>query len=149
MGGMRRRDQKLSRERKMSTDHQNILRDYLSVLKKRETFGMAMPLSMLSHTKTEIKEAIKTAISTTGDVEEREELKNGYITLSEFIPDEVLKKINQNWKDVADAECEVGQEPEPVSETDIMAEVVKVQKSIADEGAQLAREIADFVSKIS
>jgi len=110
---------------------------------------MAMPLSMLSHTKTEIKEAIKTAISTTGDVEEREELKNGYITLSEFIPDEVLKKINQNWKDVADAECEVGQEPEPVSETDIMAEVVKVQKSIADEGAQLAREIADFVSKIS
>ena len=110
---------------------------------------MAMPLSMLSHTKTEIKEAIKTAIPATGDVEERDKLKNGYITLSEFIPDEILERVNKDWKDVADAECEVGHEPEPVAEIDVMAEVVKVQKSIADEGAQLAQEIKEFINENS
>ena len=38
-------------------------------------------------------------------------------------------------------------EPERAAETDIMAEVVKVQKSIADEGAQLALEIVEFIGK--
>ena len=131
----------------MPADPQDILRDYLLILEKRENFGMAMPLSMLSHTKTEIKEAIKAAIPAMGDVEERDKLKNGFITLSEFIPDEILERVNQDWKDVADAECEVGQEPEPVAERDVMAEVIKVQKSIADEGAQLAQEISKFVDE--
>jgi hypothetical protein len=139
----------MKEETKMPADPQDILRDYLSVLEKREKFGMAMPLSMLPYTKTEIKDAIKSAISSTQNMEERDRLKKGFITLSEFIPDEILKKVNQDWKDVADAECEVGQEPEPVAETDIMAEVIKVQKSIADEGAQLAQEIMEFVRKIS
>jgi hypothetical protein len=114
----------------MPANLQDILRDYLLILEKRENFGMAMPLSKLSHTKTEIKEAIKTAIPLAGDVEEQDKLKKGYITLSEFIPDEILKRVNQDWRDVADAECEVSQEPEPVAEIDVMAEVVKVQKSI-------------------
>ena len=131
----------------MPADPQDILRDYLLILEKRENFGMAMPLSMLSHTKTEIKEAIKAAIPAMGDVEERDKLKNGVITLSEFIPDEILERVNQDWKDVADAECEVGQEPEPVAERDVMAEVIKVQKSIADEGALLAQEITKFIDE--
>lgn len=131
----------------MPANLQDILRDYLLILEKRENFGMAMPLSMLSHTKAEIKEAIKTAIPLAGDVEEQDKLKKGYITLSEFIPDEILKRVNQDWRDVADAECEVSQEPEPVAEIDVMAEVVKVQKSIADEGAQLAQEITKFIEE--
>jgi hypothetical protein len=109
---------------------------------------MAMPLSMLSHSKTEIREAIKVAISSTQNMEERDKLKKDYITLSEFIPDEVLKTVNQYWKDVADAECEVGQESEAVVDTDVMAEVVKVQKSIADEGARLSQEITEFIRQI-
>jgi hypothetical protein len=132
----------------MSADPQDILRKYLSVLEKRENFGMAMPLSMLSHSKTEIREAIKVAISSTQNMEERDKLKKGYITLSEFIPDDVLKTVNQDWKDVADAECEVGQESEAVVDTDVMAEVVKVQKSIADEGARLSQEITEFIRQI-
>lgn len=133
----------------MQADPQDILRDYLSVLEKREKFGMAMPLSMLPYTKTEIKDAIKSAIGATQDKEKRDELKKGFITLSDFIPDEILKKVNQEWRDVADAECEVGQEPEPVSESDIMAEVIEVQKSIADEGARLAQEITEFMNKFA
>ena len=133
----------------MPADPQDILKDYFLVLEKRENFGMAMPLSMLSHTKSEIKEAIKTAILMAGNVEEQDKLKKGYITLSEFIPDEILKRVNQDWRDVADAECEVSKEPEPVAEIDVMAEVVKVQKSIADEGAQLSQEITKFIDENS
>jgi hypothetical protein len=125
-----------------------IVRDYLSVLEKRENFGMAMPLSMLPYTKTEIKDAIKSAISSTQNEDERDRLKKGFITLSEFIPDKTLEKVNQDWKDVADAECEVGQKPEAVGDTDVMTEVVKVQKSIADEGARLSQEISEFIRQI-
>ena len=132
----------------MPADLQNILRDYLSVLEKRKDYGMAMPLSLLSHTKTEIKEAIQAVILETEDVEEQDKLRKGYITLSEFIPDQILERVNKDWKDVADAECEVGKEAGPAAETDIMAEVVEVQKSIADEGARLFREITEFIGKI-
>ena len=132
----------------MQDNPKDIVKEYLSVLEKRENFGMAMPLSMLPYTKTEIKDAIKSVISSTQNMEERDKLKKGYIILSEFIPDEVLKKVNQDWKDVADAECEVGQEPEAFVDTDVMAEVVKVQKSIADEGARLSQEIIEFIRQI-
>jgi hypothetical protein len=133
----------------MQANPQDIVRDYLSVLKKRENFGMAMPLSMLPFTKIEIEDAIRSAISSTQNMKERDDLIKSYISLSEFIPDEVLNRVNQDWKAVADAECEVGKESEVVAETDVMSEVVKVQKSIADEGARRAQEISDFVSKIS
>lgn len=133
----------------MKDNSQDIVSQYLSVLEKRENFGMAMPLSMLSHTKTEIKDAIRSAVSSTQNRGERDKLKIAFITLSEFIPDEILHRVNKDWKDVADAECEVGQEPEPVVEIDAMAEVVKVQKSIADEGARLAQEIAGFIDQNS
>jgi hypothetical protein len=136
-------------EEDMKVNPQDVVRDYLSVLKKRESFGMAMPLSMLPFTKTEIEDAIRSAILSTQNTKERDDLIKSYITLSEFIPDEVLNRVNQDWKAVADAECEVGKEPEVVAETDVMSEVVKVQKSIADEGARRAQEISEFVSKIS
>lgn len=132
----------------MNADPMDIVRDYFSVLEKRKDYGMAMPLSLLSHTRTEIKEAIKAVIPTARDEEEQDRLKKGYITLSEFVPDKILERVNQDWKDVADAECEAGDEPERASDTDVMAEVVKVQKSIADEGASLFQEISEFISKI-
>jgi hypothetical protein len=137
-----------SMEEDMPANPQDIVRDYLLVLEKRGNFGMAMPLSMLPFTKTQIGDAIKSVISSTQNKEERDKLKNSYITLSEFIPDEVLNRVSHDWKTVADAECEVGKEPDVVPETDIMAEVVEVQKSIADEGARLSQEISEFVSKI-
>lgn len=131
----------------MNADPMDIVKGYLSVLEKRKDYGMAMPLSLLSHTKTEIKEAIKAVIPLTEDIEEQDKLKEGYITLSEFIPDNIFERVHKDWKDVADAECEAGQEPEPAAQTDVMAEVVEVQKSIADEGARLFQEITDFIGK--
>jgi len=133
----------------MQDKPQDIVRRYFSILEERENYGMAMPLSKLPYTKTEVKEAIKSSLSSTESAEERDKLKKGYITLSEFIPDEVLKKADQYRKDAADAECESGEEPEVGGEADIMAEVVRVQKSIADEGAELTQEITEFMEKIS
>ncbi len=132
----------------MNADPKDIVRDYLSILEKREDYGMAMPLSLLSHTKTEIKEAIKAVLPTIENVEEQDKLKMGYITLSEFIPDAILERVNKDWKGAADAECEANQEPEPRADTDTMAEVVKVQKSIADEGVRFLQEITEFFRKI-
>lgn len=132
----------------MKDNPQDILSDYFAVLEKREKYGMAMPLSMLSHTKTEIRDAIKAVIAKTEDDEERDKLQKGYVTLAEFIPDEILKRATQDWKDVADAECEPGTESAVSGQKDIMKEVVKVQKEIADEGALLSQEIEEFIRKI-
>lgn len=131
----------------MNADPKDIVRDYLSVLEKRKDYGMAMPLSLLAHTKTEIKQAIKAVISEAGDAAEKDRLKEGFITLSEFIPDTIFERVHKDLKDVADAECEVSKEPEPGTQTDVMAEVVDVQKSIADEGALLFKEITEYIEK--
>jgi hypothetical protein len=129
----------------MQDKTQSIVSQYLSVLEKRAKYGIAMPLSMLPGTKNEIKEAIKSALTSADKVEERDKLKMGFITLSEFIPDEVLKKVNQEWKDVAEAGCEGSEESGVTAETDVMGDVVEVQKSIADEGAKLAQELSEFL----
>ena len=136
------------KENEMQDNPKDIVKDYFSILEKRENFGMAMPLSMLPHTKTEIKDAIKSALASSHNLGERDKLKKGFTSLSEFIPDEILKRVERDWKNVADAECEGSQKPESVVETDVMAEVVKVQKSIADEGAQLTQEITEFERKL-
>lgn len=147
--GIRNEKSEIEKEEKhMKAEPKDIVTEYLAVLKQREKYGMAMPLSMLSHTKTEIRDAIKAVIAKTEDDEERNKLQKGYVTLAEFIPDEILKRVTQDWKDVADAECEPGTESSASGQTDIMAEVVKVQKEIADEGALLSQEIEEFVRKI-
>lgn len=133
----------------MQGKEKNILDRYFEVLEKRDSYGMAMPLTSLPSTKSEIKNAIKSAISSTGSDEERDRLKKGYITLSEFIPDMVLEKVDRYRRDAANAECEVEEGSEAEGESDVMSEVVEVQKSIADEGARLAQEMEDFLSKTS
>lgn len=119
----------------------DIVSAYYSVLKDRERFGVAAPQSMLPFTRGEIKSALKAAIKDTNDPVEMERLKKGYISLADFIQDAVSERVNENWKEVADAQCETDQEISGVSEEDLMAEVVRIQKGIADEGARLAVEI--------
>ena len=131
----------------MNMDPMDIVKAYDVVLEKRKTFGIAAPLSLLPTTKEEIKSALKTAIAGTDIPEERERLKNGFITLAEFIPDLMAERVNKDLKDVSDAECEVSKDPEPVT-IDVMAEVVAAQKGIADEGAQLLAEITTYLDQL-
>jgi hypothetical protein len=119
----------------------DIVNAYYSVLKDRERFGVAAPQSMLPFTREEIKSALITAIRETNEPEERERLKTWYISLADFIPDEASERVNENWKEAADAQCETDQEIVGASEEELMAEVVSIQKGIANEGARLAGEI--------
>jgi len=131
----------------MSMDPMDIIKAYDLVLEKRKDYGIAAPLSLLPNTKEEIKSALKTAIAGTDSPEKRERLKNGFITLAEFIPDLMAERVNQDLKEVADAECEVSKDPEPITR-DVMAEVVEAQKGIADEGAQLLADINAYISQL-
>ncbi len=131
----------------MNMNMLDIVKEYTAVLEKRLEYGIAAPLSLLPYSKAEIKSALKSAIAETENPDARERLRNGFITLAEFIPDLVADRVNQDLKDVSDAECEVSRDPEPVTR-DVMAEVVKVQKGIADEGAQLLGEITEFIDQL-
>jgi len=131
----------------MNMNPSDIVKEYDAVLKKRSEYGVAAPLSLLQYSKTEIKSALKSAMAKTDSPDERDKLKNGFITLAEFIPDVLAERVNQDLKDVADAECEVSKDPEPVTR-DIMAEVVEVQKGIADEGAKLLAEISAYLAQL-
>jgi hypothetical protein len=131
----------------MNMNPSDIVKEYDAVLEKRLEYGVAAPLSLLPYSKAEIKSALKSAMAETDSPEERERLKNGFITLAEFIPDVVAERVNQDLKDVADAECEVSKDPEPVTR-DVMAEVVEAQKGIADEGAKLLAEITAYLAQL-
>ena len=131
----------------MNMNPSDIVKEYNVVLEKRQEYGVAAPLSLLPYSKTEIKSALRSAMAETDSPDERERLKNSFITLAEFIPDVVAERINQDLKDVADAECEVSKDPEPVTR-DVMAEVVETQKRIADEGAQLLAEITTYLTQL-
>ena len=75
----------------------------------------------------------------------REQIKLEYITLADFIPDQVAEIARRNWEETADVECETEKEGEVTVSPDAMDEVVRIQKGIADEGAQLTREIQELL----
>ncbi len=125
----------------------DIVKAYYSVLKDRERFGVAAPQSMLPFAKREIKSALKAAVQESNDPKERQRLKKGYISLADFIPDEAAERVSKNWKEVADSQCETDQELAGASDAELMAEVVRIQKGIANEGAQLAREIDALIGR--
>lgn len=131
----------------MNTNPHDIVKKYAEILEKRKEYGMAAPITLLPFNKSEIKSAIKIVMAATDEPAERELLKNGYITLAEFIPDKLADRVNEDLKEVADTECEVSKDPEPVTR-DVMAEVVEAQKSIADEGARLLAEITAFIDQL-
>ncbi len=126
-------------------EHDQILKEYRAVLEKRKDFGIAAPLSLLPYPKVEIKSALQSAMRATDDPEKREQIKVEYITLADFIPDETAEIAGRNWQDAADVECETTKEGEVSVSADAMAEVVRIQKGIADEGARLNREIQELL----
>jgi hypothetical protein len=129
--------------------HDKIWESYRVVLGKREDYGIAAPLSLLPYPKPEIKTAIQAALRERKDPQEREDLKRAFITLAEFIPDHFVERVNKNWQATADAECETNKEGEVTVDADAMAETIRIQKGIADEGARLSREIEDYIDDLS
>jgi len=125
--------------------HDQILKEYRAVLEKRKDFGIAAPLSLLPYSKAEIKSALLMEMRATDDPEKREQIKVEYITLADFIPDEMAEITRRNWQDTADVECETEKEGKIAVSADTMAEVVRIQKGIADEGARLTREIREML----
>ena len=127
---------------------EGIVKAYQDVLKNRDKFGIAVPLSMLPFSKTEIKAAIMSTIPEIHDPEAIKKLRVDYTTLAEFIPDEKVEAIGQDWSRAADAECDEDVQAEASGEAGAMDEVVRIQKGIADEGALLLREIDQFLSRL-
>lgn len=127
----------------------DIVNAYYDILRDREKFGVAAPQSMLPYTKSEVKSALKAVLLEARDPEEIGKLKRGYIALADFVPDETAERVGQDWKDVADAQCETEKDLGGASETDVMAEVVRIQKGIADEGAWLTKEIDAFLADLN
>ena len=127
----------------------DIVSAYGTILEQREKFGVAVPLSLLPFSKAQIKAAIKTSISAANDPQSREGLKAGFIALADFIPDQLAEVVNENWKEAADAECDTDKELAATQANKAMAEVTRIQKSIADEGAQLFAEIEKYIAEIS
>ena len=127
----------------------DIVSAYGAILEQREKFGVAVPLSLLPFSKSQIKAAIKTSISATNDPQSREGLKAGFIALADFIPDQMAEVVKENWKEAADAECDTDKELAATDANKAMVEVTRIQKGIADEGAQLFAEIEKYIAEIS
>ena len=77
--------------------------------------------------------------------DKKEILKTQYITLAEFISDDIAERVNVIWQSVADTNCEPGEESKIPTDSEGMDEVIQIQKGIADHGAKLLQEISGLL----
>jgi hypothetical protein len=77
----------------------DIIGEYGKVLKRtaKRTFGV--PESMLPYSKKVIKNAIRVALLMTDDNDVRENLKFGYLSLANFVPDDEAKRTEEIAQD--------------------------------------------------
>jgi len=134
--------------RKANPSPREIVEAYQKILKDRDKFGVAMPVSMLPYSKTQIKAAILSLFPDIQGSQEKQALRTNYITLAEFIPDQMLEAIGDDWARAADAECDEDKQGKATEEAEVMEEVVRIQKGIADEGAALLKEIDAFLTRL-
>ncbi len=77
----------------METDFYKIINEHGAALMKREQFIIALPESTLPYSKSEIKTAILLALKEIDDDNIIEQLKFGYVSLADFIPDHVSRGV--------------------------------------------------------
>ena len=143
-----KRNKKPSSGKQANPTPQEIVEAYQEVLKDRDKYGVAMPVSMLPYSKTQIKAAILSLFPDMQGSHEKQALRASYITLAEFIPDRMLAAIGDDWARAADAECDEDMQGKATDESEVMEEVVRIQKGIADEGAALLKEIDAFLTRL-
>lgn len=79
------------------------LRDYGKVLAAITDMGYAHPVSLLPHTKDQIKDAIQMLITELGDQDRkvRDSLCEAYVLLAKFIPDEDVATLENGQQIMA------------------------------------------------
>ncbi|MDH5180018.1 MAG: hypothetical protein OEZ39_06850 [Gammaproteobacteria bacterium] len=83
-----------------------ILRDYGKVLSTITAMGYAHPVSLLPHTKDQIKDAIQALLTELGDADGRlrDSLFEAYVLLAKFIPDEDVATLENGQSIMAKRE---------------------------------------------
>jgi len=72
-----------------------IIREYGHVLKDSAKRTFIIPESRLPHSKKVIKNAVRVALLTVDDQDMKEQLKSAYISLANFVSDEVAKELEE------------------------------------------------------
>jgi hypothetical protein len=129
-----------------AADVGEIIGAYGAVLAETAAFGLIRDINTLPYLKTDIKEALKLALSVTADATMREQLKVAYISLADFQwLTEGETHALQLWNSAlskhatATGDLELDELGEVVSaEADV---VIAVQQRVADESHSLAQEL--------
>lgn len=72
-----------------------IIREYGHVLKNSASRTFIVPESELPHSKKVIKNAIRVALLMVDDQDRKEKLKSAYVSLANFVSDEVAKELEK------------------------------------------------------
>ena len=81
-------------KKKVETDIYKIINEYGAVLMKTHQFPIAFPESILPYSKSEIKIAILGALEEVDDDSTIEQLKIGYSSLADFVPEHEANMVN-------------------------------------------------------
>lgn len=124
---------------------QRIVGAYGDTLLEQAATGVVRDVKSLPFAKTEIKAALKVAIGVTSDVQMREQLKVGYISLADFqeLSDLEIQRL-QKWgallsKNSAISNEELGAAAKVMAE--IEGDVTAIQSRVASEAEVLMKEL--------
>ena len=120
----------------------DILNDYGIAMEKASSWAFGAPASLLTHSREEIKWAIKNSLTflTQDDEKKRLLLRSSFITLALFIPDE----------DAAiSAKAQAALKTGNVKNLDLdqMKQALEILKRITSDQQELIQEIDAFLSK--
>ena len=127
-------------------DYYKIASEYGAVMEKK--VPLFHPLSTLPYRKSEIKTAIKSVIKDIDDEDVIEQLKIGYMLLSNFIPDIEAEKLNAAWEDIKSTEgMDQSEKRKYLRELNpnILEEISKIHSKISEESKVLSEEIEEYI----
>ena len=121
---------------------ETIINDYVQVLQVADPSLYGMPESLLQYSKTQIKQAILTALADLhpDEVDLRESLIRAYMHLAQFIPDEQAETTHRGQEAILSGD---------VNHPDLAMgeEAVRIINDIKTEMEELKTEVSEYVLK--
>jgi len=131
-----------------------IIREYGHVLKDSAKRTFIIPESRLPHSKKVIKNAVRVALLTVDDQDMKEQLKSAYISLANFVSDEVAKELEEIPPDLFSF-LEMDEEKKKSFlrerfKSGLLGDyekAIKITRKIAEEQKRLREEMDEFLCR--
>jgi hypothetical protein len=126
-------------------DAVKIINDYGKVMEQTSAMVFAAPLSILPHSKDDIKEAIKMMIALSKPNDDIQYLISGYVDLAKYIDDNKVG-IAMQYQDILEKDKGRGEFKNQSENQESYSEFIKIIKENPEESERLLKELDDTLN---